>query len=271
MFNDNYFNRISSNAIAIREQLSDIEPYKNGQVHFRPTSSGVTFVSLCPGSAMLGEGPRSAESIKFNFDMLYEKHCIGRTPGRPTEEKQLQAHIISEAYRNARVITFAQLGRKNTSFANMRFVTDELAVVHEDTKRLCDILGLRKKDGMMVPAVIELKSSRDMKELCEQVNTYAKVIQRNKTDFEELFSAVLGEDIKFTDKPERWIVWPHHADSGKDKREDELASKGIGLVSYKKMTDDTYMFQVGNRPISYGQERENLHIEERDDNRPYKL
>jgi hypothetical protein len=248
MFNDDYFYNIGLNAKAIREQLSDIDHYKDGQVYFRPTSSGITFVSLCPSSAMLGEGPLGVESIKANIDLLYQEHCVGRTPGRPTEEKQLQAHIIGEAYRNAGIITFSQLGRKNTSFANMRFIADELAVIHEGTKRLCDILGLRKMDGMMVPAVIELKSSRDMKELCEQVNTYAKVIQRNKTDFEELFSAVLGEDVKFTDKPERWIVWPHHADSGKDKREDELASKGIGLISYRKMTDGTYMFRVGDQP-----------------------
>jgi len=119
-------------------------------------------------------------------------------------------------------------------------------------KRLCDLLGLRKVDGMMVPAVIELKSSRDMKELCEQVNTYAKVIQRNKTDFEGLFTAILGEDVKFSGKPERWIIWPHHADSGKDKRENELAEKGIGLVSYRKMADDTYFFQIGNQPKRYG-------------------
>jgi hypothetical protein len=251
MFNSNYFYNIGLNAKAIREQLSDIEQYKNGQVHFRPTSSGITFISLCPSSAMLGEGSLAAETIAANIAALYEEHCVGRIPGRPTEEKQLQAHIISEAYRNARIFSFSQLGR-NTSFNNMRFVTDELAVVHEDTKRLCDILGLRKKDGMMVPAVIELKSSRNMKELCEQVNTYAKVIQRNKTDFEELFSAVLGEEVKFSDKPERWIIWPHHADSGKDKREDELGAKGIGLVSYRKMADDTYIFQIGNQPKRYG-------------------
>jgi hypothetical protein len=109
---------------------------------------------------------------------------------------------------------------------------------------VCDILALRRDGGRCRPVLLELKDSRMMTRLVEQVTSYAALIDAHADLFAELYGAVLGERIVFDGSVERWIVWPA-AGEGPEPREAELGAQGIRVVGYR-LSEDGYRFEVGN-------------------------
>lgn len=61
--------------------------------------------------------------------------------------------------------------------------------------------------------------------------------------FAELFSALLGEDIRFDGPTEKWIVWPA-AGASADPRTQELLDVGIRVTGYA-VDGGRYSFVVG--------------------------
>ena len=129
---------------------------------------------------------------------------------------------------------------------SLYFVTDEIAVFMNEKRVVCDLLALNRHDGRMVPVIIELKSTRDMKRLVEQLENYAAVISTYQIYFERLFSALLAEPIRFSMPVEKWLVWPSPK-SGPVRRVEELAAQGIRVVDYAEK-NNAFTFSIGARP-----------------------
>ena len=241
------FGRTIRFARQIHDELGGILKSWNGGVHFRPGGSGIAMVSLSPEKPQLGKGGFRAEELKSNFEELFRKHCVERELKRETPEKQLQSFIISEAYRNG-----CRMEMFGLTDGEMLFVTDEIpAYTESGDKILCDILALRMKEDKAVAVLIELKSSRMMKELVSQLEQYSQIMQQRSSEYEQLYSAVLGKEIKFSGAVEKWIIWPAPDSNAQlkcdDRQESELAEKGIGVIQYVK-TDNGFDFRVGRFP-----------------------
>lgn len=235
---DQRFSKLTENAKLIRSELQEVVDHMKGQVHFRPGVDGVSMVSLLPQSPQMGlpKIPK-IEKFKPQFSELFEKHCRQAKPERPTPEKELQSFLIAKAYRDPRrLLPFDAL--------ELIFVTDEIPVhVENQEKVVCDLLAMRKNETGYVPVLIELKSSRDMKRLIEQVKSYARVIDLYIEHYSNLFSALLGKKIKLAGPCERWIVWPALWDEG-DPRTGEFADEKIGIITYTK-DKKSFTFWVG--------------------------
>ncbi len=242
----NNFDRMTDVAHDIRRYLQDIPEYAGGRVHFRPTASGVTMVGLLPERPQRGKGGYKAEELKSAFATEFLNHCVNIDQGRPTAEKRLQSFIIGDAYRYQRLMQALQSRLPDSEDTSLYFVTDEISVVHDDNKIVCDILAInRRKDGI-APVLMELKSERAMSRLVEQLNNYEAIMKTYQTNFEGLFSALMGEKIRFAFSPEKWMVWPA-ADTSPDRREAELLPQGIRIVSYSE-SDAGFDFHIGQRP-----------------------
>src|SRR5689334_14800754 len=87
---------ITTNAQAVRAYLADTLSQANGQVHFRPTTGGVTMVSLLDASPQLGHGPYDATRLAADFAAQFARYCQN-APNRPTPEKQVQSFLIADA------------------------------------------------------------------------------------------------------------------------------------------------------------------------------
>lgn len=227
--NETRLTKIIASAQAIRSHLAEMLSQSNGQVHFRPTTNGVTMVSLLDTSPQLGHGPYDAARLAADFTAQFARYCLD-APNRPTPEKQVQSYLIADAYRHDRHMTALGAGR-------VLFVTDELALFQDDGRKVvCDILAFRPDvadPSQGVPVLIELKSARQMTRLLEQLRSYAQEMARYTAAFERLYSAVFGRDIHFTAPPERWLVWPAAGDMQKvDPRATELSRQGIHVVQY---------------------------------------
>jgi hypothetical protein len=78
---------------------------------------------------------------------MFDTHCRSVDQGRVTGEKALQS-----------------------------FVTDEISLPLGNGKIVCDIVALRRDGGRSTPVLIELKDTRQLTRLVEQVDGYAALI-----------------------------------------------------------------------------------------------
>ena len=174
---------------------------------------------------------------RARFSEEFQSHCIDCDQGRPTPEKQLQSHLLADAYRHdreMRTLTAPDLA------SPLRLITDELALPLDGGKIVCDLLAVHGDH----PVILELKPSRDKQRLVEQVTAYAALIEAHLETFATLCSVILGYEVQLRGPCERWIVWPCVAGHPHDPQEDALAELGIRVVGYEQ-TADGYTFRVG--------------------------
>lgn len=217
------------------------------RVHFRPSSKGIAMVGLLHELPQRGlSGLTNLERAALEFETLFDQHCRNVTQGRETGEKALQSFLIRESYMHARRIAPIDSASTETDEpVELTFVTDEISLPVASGKMVCDVLALRRDGGRMTPVLLELKDSRMLARLVEQVEGYAGLIDEHAEHFARLYGTLLGEEILFDGPTERWIVWPE-AGPGKDPREEELRARGIRVVSYSKRAG-AYAFRVGDR------------------------
>jgi len=231
----------------IRDELQPILDSHPGQVHFRPSAGGVAMIGLNPKLPQRGRsGFRNLVRVRKNFDELYGKYCLKREQGRSTPEKALQSFLIREAYQNGRKMRSINAASRGTDDpVELIFAVDEIPVLRKAKPRMvCDLLALRKTSNEEYrPVLLELKSDRMMKRLVDQVEGYAGVVDRHFDLFGDIFSALLGEQIRLIGKCEKWIVWPMAGDT-EDPRQEEFAKKNIRVVGYERKGSD-FLFRIG--------------------------
>lgn len=235
-------------AHSIHTHLHDLSALHEGKVHFRPAANGVTMVGLLPDRPQRGKSGYDAARLRAQFDAEFEQHCVNITQGRATPEKQLQSFLISNAYQHGRAMQALQVHIPPDEDTQLIFVTDEISVLHDERKVVCDILALNRTQRGDIPIVMELKSERAMTRLIQQVEDYAEIITIYQTQFEALFSALLGETIRFAAAPQQWIVWTSPNIDVPDPRETELLQKNIRTVGYV-LQEDGFRFNVGAPPM----------------------
>lgn len=219
----------------IQSELGHIKQTKERPVHFRPSSRGVAMVGLTPDRPQRGEsGIEKLGDIAKEFESRFDEHCLGKKQGRPTPEKALQSFLIREALLNGRRMTTLEAAVEGGGGAGqLLFVTDELSLLDDGEKVVCDLLALH---GESTPVVIELKSARQATQLAAQVTRYARLVDHHREQFSNLFTAILGRPIELTNAAEKCVVWPAPKGNGK-RRHQEL--KGIQILEYR----DAYSFQ----------------------------
>lgn len=245
---EEYLKKVVKRAKKIRDNLLPIlnahEKYR-GKVHFRPSSGGIAMIGLENDRPQRGTRI-NLKQLKNHFESYYNSHCSVCPQGRITREKALQSFFIREAYQNHRKMrSINEASRITNDPVDLLFVVDEISVPLEDKGRIvCDILAIRVvPDRKYTPVLLELKSSRLKQELFDQVEKYAAVVDNNSKVFQELFSEILGGEIKVVGSCEKWIVWPMEKDAA-DRRQEEFASKGIRVVGYQQSEKD-FFFRAG--------------------------
>lgn len=214
------------------ELLVSMRPHEQ-HVHLRPSATGIRLVDLHPSRPQLDRGKiERSEGAAAKLRQLLDA-VPGAPPGRPTPEKCLQSWLIAAAYRSA--------GKLAPLSNELTFVTDEQVFIQGNTKAVCDLLAIRRTKLGYAPAVIELKSKREMKRLVEQLTVAAHAIDSHRERFSSVFSAILARDVLLVDPCERWMVWPASEDAA-DPRTDELARQGIVVKGYRERKDGFSIF-----------------------------
>lgn len=232
----------------LRATLQPILDAHGDRVHFRPSSLGVTMVGLLAHRPQRGLGGFSSlRHLVDNFEELFRQHCVEIDHGRVTGEKELQSFLIRESYRHGRVMQpLVDAAKENVEELDLLFVTDEqLVPVGTDLgKVVCDLLALRRDpERGLIPVLLELKDARHMTRLIEQVETFATLIDLHTDLFAQLYTALLGFEVRFGGPTEKWIVWPALGKNA-DPREAELRVRGIRVVGYER-DGEGFRFRLG--------------------------
>jgi|GEM_PF-411441 len=229
----------------IRSHLGHVLAAHGDEVHFRPGSTGVSMVGLLHDRPQRGRsGITDLEAFARSYASEFEKHCRSVTQGRPTGEKALQSFLIRDAFKNGgRLQALNDASNVTDEAVQLTFVTDEIALPFGEGKIVCDVLALRHDHGRRTPVLLELKDTRAMDRLIEQVETYAALIDEQAELFAELFGALLGEELRFDGPTEKWMVWPQKGERV-DPQEDQLAARNIRVVGYTERAG-VYTLRVG--------------------------
>ncbi len=228
----------------IRAELQPVLDAHGDRVHFRPSSTGVAMVGLLPDRPQRGKGGlRDLARVASDFEAMFTAHCRDIEQGRITGEKKLQSWLIRDAYTHGRRLDAINTASARTNDpVELVFITDEISLPTDTGKIVCDILALRVDHMRSTPVLMELKDSRMLTRLVEQVEGYAGLVDEHADLFADLFGALLGHNVKFDGPTEKWIVWPQAGD-GVDPREVELGVRGIRVVGYRE--DGAYGIRVG--------------------------
>lgn len=230
----------------ITTRLGPLLDAHGDRAHFRPTSGGVTMVSLLHERPQRGLGGiRDLDRLVSDFEALFREHCEGVSQGRGTDEKQLQSFLIREAYRDGRRMEPLNMAARVAGHAlDLVFVTDEIPLPG-DERIVCDLLALRRDGaGHQIPVVVELKSERALTRLLSQVEGYARLVDIHADLFAQLYAALLGEPVTFGGACEKVIVWPALSRGAPDSRTTELAKRGVVAVGYEQ-DGERFEFRVG--------------------------
>ncbi len=228
----------------IRAELQPVLDAHGDRVHFRPSSTGVAMVGLLPDRPQRGKSSlHDLARVAADFESMFDMYCKDIDQGRITGEKRLQSWLIRDAYTHGRRLdSINKASAKTNDPVELVFITDEISLPTGTGKIVCDILALRVDGGCSTPVLMELKDTRMLTRLVEQVEGYARLVDEHADLFKGLFGALLGHDVTFDAPTEKWIVWPAAGDDV-DPREAELRELGIRVVGYRE--DEGYGFRVG--------------------------
>jgi hypothetical protein len=114
----------------IRAELQNVIDAHRGQVHFRPSSTGVVMVGLLPERPQRGKsGLRDLPRVAADFENLFNEHCKDIEQGRPTKEKRLQSWLIRDAYTHGRKLAAMNVASTVTNEpVELVFITDEISL-----------------------------------------------------------------------------------------------------------------------------------------------
>jgi hypothetical protein len=211
-------------AIDLERQFHE-ELIKN-DVHFRASLNSMSLISVSEDKPELGVSCKNHDPWTLEILNNYIKIITTKPkPKRPTPEKSLQAWIIKEARMNNYKLPFDN---------SIQFLTSELAISNSNgNKIVADIIGYDSKTNQLI--IIELKSSRLLKRLIEQVNNFEEIIHENFSFFMNLTS--LHGSSKLEKVSKKAIVWPHERTSPLKK----LSDLDIAEYTYKKY-ENSYSF-----------------------------
>jgi hypothetical protein len=248
-------NRTVEWAHKLRATLQPLLDAHGDRVHFRPSSTGVAMIGLLPDRPQRGKsGITKLARVVTAFEDMFAAHCRDVPHGRVTGEKALQSFLIREAQTHKRQLASINAASASTDDpVELVFVTDEIPLPAGFGKIVCDILALRRDGGRSTPVLLELKDSRMLTRLVEQVEGYARLVDEHADLFVELFGALLGETVTYDGPTEKWIVWPA-AETRPDPKEEELRAKDIRAVGYEA-EGGKYGFRLGPGTGSKGNSR----------------
>jgi hypothetical protein len=152
------------------------------QLHFRGNIKSFSIVSVSQKTPERGKSGLTSKEQAEKY--LNDLNKIGlKSPGRITEEKNLQSFIINHSFNNNGFLPFP--------FENFTFITSEMAVKLDNGKRIVnDILAIDSNNNL---AIIELKSLRNNKVKQQAIDFEEKVIIPENTLIKELVKIITGK------------------------------------------------------------------------------
>jgi len=149
------------------------------ELHFRGNENSFSLISISQKSPELGvkSGLKSID----NAEKLLKNEIVLSKPGRSTEEKNLQAYIIS----------YAMNHQYKLPFGDLTLITSELAIkLDNNTKIVNDLLAIDSENKLVI---IELKSIRSNEVKQQTIAFEEKVVNTKLYFIKDLVNIMTGK------------------------------------------------------------------------------
>ena len=236
-----------------------------GDKYVRIGGNGFRAVSVAKDTPLTGFAKSSVktwDTVKGHF-----AREAGSVEGKK-EERRLQAFMIRHALRNNKSLV-SLIGKtiKSESFDDILFSFDEISlgdkkhpitfntVFNNEEKGIirCDLLCVAKKEGKGYPLLIELKYSRHLGRLLEQLEEFSKQISEEyREEFEQLLKSDVGFEVDCS-TVYQMMIWPS-TPSGREAKNtrDMLIKSDVVVFEYTKVSEDNqYLKEARFKCISY--------------------
>jgi ribonuclease J len=253
--------------MAIELQKRDTAKLAKQDRYIRICGESFRAVSLRDGYPLCGcakSGTEQLAIIDRQFDLFDNKpNDLKLSVLEKKKERALQSWIIKQSLIHNRDMMIL-LKQEKGSFDKLLFALDEVSLGDKNhpvrsvpglrlnissstTAVRCDLLAVGKKDGKIFPVIIELKSSRNKKDLIAQVDNFAELICRFRDYFLPLLETCTGLQINdYT--PRKIIIWPKPETSKPitQKHQEELTDAGISVLEYTDQKNESprYVFDA---------------------------
>lgn len=228
--------------------------------YIRINGSSMQAVSLADEKALNGHGSKttSTQAIikRFNTDaddISTNKFKGDKSAFDMKKERRLQAHIIKESLINDGDLLCSKLFIcLNKIFTKLLFVTDEISFGDRNNQPIvrCDIFAVGVINGAAQPVLIELKSTRSLSRLYDQIDSATSDLTGSTSDESkhrqklicDFVKSITGESISTSTFDVRKIlVWPH----GKPSK-----------ATLKKMKDRNDVLYIEYLPTDFSRPQE---------------
>lgn len=249
---------------AAKLSTEDVKAYADDNKYVRICGESYRAVSLDDDYPLVGYAPSGVsklETIKNHFGLKIPKEKLIESK---KEERRLQSYIIRKALQSNRdLIDILDL---KSDFDELRFCLDEISL-GDNNKKVpltasdkpeegivrCDILAVGKRAGSdkWTPVLIELKYSREMKRLEDQLKNFISVIDNNKNlqaKLEELITTIVPEAKSYNSIITKVIVWPAPKSQGNGRALDESILEVV-YDSNGKNERDVSTWKIYKRPV----------------------
>lgn len=196
----------------------------------------VSLNDVSPLCGFGGTGSKDISKVFQHFDDVKRKPAeLAEDDWRIKKERRLQSWIVKEALMNGRDLLQSPIFEcLKDSFDELVFALDEVSFGdknHEPPKTVrCDLLAVGvKKNGDVIPVVIELKTLRSLGRLLEQLENAEREISAHKEEVRSLMALTTGKNIS-SFSVMKILVWPHGEES--KNTADRRKASGVIFVEY---------------------------------------
>jgi len=239
-----HLNKMTAFALQRRQHEEQLAELAKGHYYVRIGGNGFRLVSIhldnpC-GSVYVDN---RATSSKSSLDPVLVQasvasHRIG-PPGNGKPEHRVQARLIHCALTQPSKL--ASLLDCTDLFDELLFISDEFRL--DDIR--ADVIALGRKEAQYFPVFIELKATRTLKRVIEQLEriTERMVAQPDAVAaFLAAASGIPAADIEMTAL--RLIIWPSRGSSKESATVSSARGKGFHTVGFKEAAPGEFVFSL---------------------------
>jgi hypothetical protein len=224
-----------------QERLAEIA--KN-HYYIRIGGNGFRLVSIhldnpC-GSVYIDNRPiGSTSKLDAVFDQaIVASHRVG-PPGNGKREHRVQAHLIHRALTQPGELP--ALLDCTDLFDELLFLSDEFRL--DDIR--ADIIALGRKGSRYFPVFIELKATRTLKRVIDQLEGITNRMATRPcaaSDFFAAASGIVAGQIEMT--PLRLIIWPTRGNGKESAAVSNARTKGFATVGFEEPLPGEFVFRL---------------------------
>jgi hypothetical protein len=226
-----------------RQHIGELTELAKKHCYIRIGGNGFRLVSIhrdnpCGSLYIDGKEVGTTPTLSVVLDKAqFASQRVG-SPGNGKTEHRVQAYLIQQAL--TRPEEFPGLLDCDDLFDELLFITDEFRL----GEIRADVIALGRKGESYVPVYIELKATRSLTRVIDQLDNITNRMTTASNAAVALLAAASGIGAELIEmNPRRLLIWPASASGRESASVSNARDKGFVTIGYTKPSEFEFGFQ----------------------------